>query len=182
MERTLLWTEKQNYLAQCLKHTTHLQGITAEIGVYLGGTSAYIARNNMGKAHLAADTYGNGIANARADKDQHKNGEFAVNRSEVLNYLRVLTNVIPIIGIFPNSFNTIEATYSFVHVDLDTYQGTKDSLQYFWERMSKGACLLYDDWQWGNCQGVTEALTEWLDIHKNVAWSEGSNQLALWKN
>lgn len=180
MNRTLLWQAKQDYLAQCLAHTTHLTGLTAEIGVYLGGTSAFIARNNMGKPHLAADTFGPGIANA-GTKDQHHNGEFQVDRTEVINYLKVIPNVIPIVGIFPNTFTSIEATYSFAHIDLDTYQGTIDSLAYFWDRLNTGACLLYDDWQWGNCVGVTTALQEFLKSNPNVAWSEGSNQLALWK-
>jgi hypothetical protein len=180
MDRTLLWQAKQTYLAQCLAHTTHVLGLTAEIGVYLGGTSAYIANHNENKPHLAADTYGVGIVHA-GSKDQHVNGEFTVDRTEVINYLRTIPNIIPIVGIFPESFTSIEATFSFVHVDLDTYQGTIDSLTYFWDRLNTGACLLYDDWQWGNCVGVTTALQEFLKENPKVAWSEGSNQLALWK-
>ncbi len=179
MERTLLWQAKQDYLAQCLKRTLNVPGLTAEIGVYLGGTTRFIATNNHGKAHIAADTFGPGIIGATS-KDQHVNGDFNVNGNEVLNYLHVLPNVIPIVGYFPQSFQYVHARYSFVHVDLDTYQGTVDSLDYFWDKLNTGGILLYDDWQWDNCKGVTEALQEFL-TKVPAHFEQGQHQLALTK-
>ena len=50
-------------------------------------------------------------------------------------------------GWIPNSFaEHLNRYYSFVHIDVDLYQSTKDCLEYFVPRMNEGGIILCDDY------------------------------------
>ena len=41
-----------------------------------------------------------------------------------------------------------DRTYRFVHIDVDLYQPTMDSLRYFFPRMAAGGVIITDDYNW----------------------------------
>jgi hypothetical protein len=52
-------------------------------------------------------------------------------------------------GWIPGVFrNQPELTYRFVHVDVDLYQPTLDSLRYFFPRLCEGGIIISDDYNW----------------------------------
>jgi O-methyltransferase len=52
--------------------------------------------------------------------------------------------------------------FSFVHIDVDLYQPTRDSLAFFYERMLRGGIILCDDYGSIHCPGATRAFDEFL--------------------
>ena len=65
-------------------------------------------------------------------------------------------------GMFPQSAaNVPEATYAFVHCDVDLYESTLACLTYFYPRMTKGGVILSHDYSL--LAGVKLAFTEFLN-------------------
>jgi O-methyltransferase len=64
-------------------------------------------------------------------------------------------------GYFPATAQMLEfLKLSFVHLDADLYETTKDALDFFVPRMVPGGVLILDDWKWSGCPGVEKAVTE----------------------
>ena len=176
---SLLSKEKQYVLFNVLRSVRDVAGCTAELGVYLGGTSRLIAEGLPVRTHVCIDTF-QGIPNAKAGLDIYKNGTFAARFEDVQNYLSDLSNIVYIIGTFPQSVFYLDARFAFVHVDGDTHQTTKDALGYFFDRLSCGGIMLMDDWHFANTPGVDQAINEWLKDHEDVAVEQvGCNQLLI---
>jgi len=85
-------------------------------------------------------------------------------------------------GYFHRSLNTIDnnAKYCFAHVDCDAYTSHLDCLRYVYQRMSKGGCIVFDDYDKKPWPGATKAIDEFLsdkpekiklsDEKENSAW------------
>jgi O-methyltransferase len=48
--------------------------------------------------------------------------------------------------------------FSFVHLDVDLYQPTMDSLEFFYGKMSPGNIILCDDYGFVTCPGAKKAM------------------------
>ena len=73
-------------------------------------------------------------------------GHFATPIEEVKKYFLESPNVKFAKGWVPDVFiNLPEEKWGFVHIDLDLYQPIKDSLSYFYPRMSPGGVIINDD-------------------------------------
>jgi hypothetical protein len=59
-----------------------------------------------------------------------------------------------------------ERTYRFVHVDVDLYQPTSDSLKYFFPRLARGGIIITDDYDWPGAKKAFQdfAAQEGLDL------------------
>ena len=85
-------------------------------------------------------------------------------------------------GFFNQSLSTIDNTtkYCFAHVDCDAYTSHLDCLNYVYQRMSKGGCIVFDDYDKKPWPGATKAVDEFLfdksekikfsDQKENPAW------------
>jgi tetratricopeptide (TPR) repeat protein len=63
-------------------------------------------------------------------------------------------------GWIPSSFATQpERVYRFVHIDVDLYQPTIDSLRYFFPRLAEGGIVITDDYNW---PGARKAFDEYF--------------------
>ena len=80
-------------------------------------------------------------------------------------------------GWIPEVLRAIEPRpFSFVHVDVDLYEPTRSSLEYFYPLMSPGAVLLCDDYGSTDCPGALKACDEFLSDkpEKMIATAAGS--------
>lgn len=81
-------------------------------------------------------------------------------------------------GWIPDTFVNIspDQQFVFIHIDVDLYQPTKDSVTFFYPRMPAGAVLLCDDYGLTTCPGATRAMDEFLQDkpEKMIALSAGS--------
>jgi hypothetical protein len=66
-------------------------------------------------------------------------------------------------GWIPERFSEIaDRTFSFVHIDVDLYQPTLDSMKFFYPRLNRGGILVCDDYGFQTCPGATQAVSEFL--------------------
>jgi hypothetical protein len=94
--------------------------------------------------------------------DMFKNTSFdAVNRL-FLNRGRFY-RVLP--GYFPASCAGVEiAPVSFVHLDVDLYEATRDSLEYLHSKMMPRSLMVLDDYR-RRAAGVDQAVAEFIARH-----------------
>jgi O-methyltransferase len=68
-------------------------------------------------------------------------------------------------GWIPERFDEVKDTqFSFVHIDVDVYQPTKDSLNFFYNRLVKGGVIVIDDYSRPFWPGCDRAVNEFLDF------------------
>ena len=59
--------------------------------------------------------------------------------------------------------------FCFVHLDVDLYQPTLDSLTFFYEKMIQGGIILCDDYGFTTCPGAKKAMDSFFsDTHEEV--------------
>ncbi len=149
-------------LRQYLFETRGVFGDIAEVGVYKGGTALLICQETKGlKEIFLFDTFA-GMPKVDANKDLHKQGDFADTSLEAVKAL--LNDYNPEIyqGLFPFvTGDYVDKHYfSLVHLDVDIYTSVKECLEFFYPRMAVGGIIVLDDYLEPNCPGAKLAADE----------------------
>ena len=64
-------------------------------------------------------------------------------------------------GWIPERFPDVaDERFSFVHVDVDLYEPHRDSIEFFWPRLTKGGVMVFDDYGSMYCPGARRAVDE----------------------
>jgi O-methyltransferase len=67
-------------------------------------------------------------------------------------------------GWIPTQFDQVtDETFSFVNIDVDLYQPTLQSLEFFYPRLMEGGIINIDDYGLSNWPGCTRAVTQWRE-------------------
>jgi hypothetical protein len=92
-----------------------------------------------------------------------KKGRLAVSEDVVLTNLGAFKDVHIHKGWIPERFGEVaDRTFALVHIDVDLYQPTADSLAFFYPRMSKGGFIVCDDYGFEDCAGAKRAFDEFF--------------------
>jgi O-methyltransferase len=142
-----------------VKQAKHVEGDVLEVGVWRGGTGALIARAALGdKRVFLADTFA-GVVKAGENDTSFKGGEYADTSAQIVyDLLRSLdlNNVQILEGVFPeDTYKSVSEKLSFVHCDVDVYSSAKDIVEWCMPRLAVGAVLVFDDFGFYGCEGVT---------------------------
>lgn len=142
----------------------NLDGDIAECGVYKGGSARLLATIFPNKKIFLFDSFEGMKENDILDKG-HKKGDFKdTSLTEVKSYLSDKPNCVFFPGWIPSSASFLnEERFCFVHLDLDLYQSTKAAIEIFWPKVVDGGVMVFDDWEWQNCPGVKQSVTEYFD-------------------
>ena len=143
-------------------------GDLIEVGVWRGGTGALIASKCQmiglqGEVYLC-DTF-RGVVKAGSRDAGYLGGEHAdTSKAAVtglcdrlnLKHVRILE------GIFPEESgeSLAERRFRFCHIDVDAYQSANDIVQWLWPRLLPGGIIIYDDYGFYNCAGITGFVNE----------------------
>jgi O-methyltransferase len=163
-ERDLLLSHGEAcQLMNAARATERVAGPAVEVGVFKGA-SARLLRDSIpvSKTLHLLDTF-EGLPEVDAVFDHRfARGEFKTQYEEVSAYLSDLPNIRLHKGLFPaETGRSIEdLTFSFVHLDVDLYQGTLDSLNFFYPRMSRGGIIVSHDFR--SADGVDRAFREFF--------------------
>lgn len=152
------------------RSVSQIAGDTAECGVLEGGSS-FIICSVLGKQgarrHHAFDSFEGLSAPSREDRPrvvtsfEWARGDLAVPLERVKRNLERFDFVEYHPGWIPDRFvDVADARFAFVHVDVDLYQPTRDSVAFFYERLVAGGVLLCDDYGHATCPGARQALDE----------------------
>jgi O-methyltransferase len=163
-------------LYHAVKATAKVPGEMAEVGVYLGGTAAIMLSAAEDKHLHLFDTF-QGLPTGG---DFLKKGEYAGSMESVTRTLSAYKDRISLHeGLFPadSSGAVTDERFSFVHLDMDLYEGTLDALRFFWPRMNSGGIILSHDYP--AIEGVRRAMDEFFLSEDDASFLPLSGQQAL---
>jgi len=155
-----------------------IPGHFAECGVWTGH-SAYILcslmkENNFKDELYIFDSFEGGLSkknkkdtNLRYDYDNEmdisESEVFFSTEKQVRDCLKEFDFFNIYAGWIPSRFEEVrDLKFSFVHIDVDLYEPTLDSLKFFYPRLSKGGVIQCDDYGLSQFPGAKKAVDEFL--------------------
>jgi hypothetical protein len=160
-------THRKFALQQLLRLTQKVPGDTAECGVYKGCSSYIILASNrdasFNRMHHIFDSFEGLSTPSAKDGKYWSENDLSIGEKVVAENLSEFDKFKLYKGWIPDRFNDIEnLTFSFVHVDVDLYDPTADSLIFFYPKLNPGAIFVCDDYGFLTCPGATSAIDEFL--------------------
>jgi hypothetical protein len=168
--------ERLFVLMQMLRKTLPLPGLVAECGCFRG-LSSYLLCSYLkeagpgfnGRGYRIFDSFA-GLSEPRPEDavDQaapdaeglrvmSRRGSFAITLDKVKRNLGEHPGIEYFPGWIPDSFpDEPKARYRFVHVDVDLYQPTLDSFEYFYPKLVPGGTIVSDDYNWPGARRAIE--------------------------
>ncbi len=152
-------------------HSLDPNAAILEVGVWRGGTAGIMARqlsNVASKATLyLADTF-SGVAKAGANDSFYTGGEHSDTSQYIVEdvlknksqypYYKILK------GIFPEDTAdkiSVHELFGLCHIDVDVYESAKDILEWVWNKLIPGGVVVFDDYGFHSCTGVTKLVEEY---------------------
>jgi hypothetical protein len=152
-------------LRELLKLAGSVEGDSAECGTWRGGSSWLIATglSRFGKTHHVFDSFEGLAAPGPRDGSHFRKGDLSATEEEFRSRMAGVENLRVYKGWVPHRFSEVaDRRFSFVHIDVDLYQATRDSVEFFYPRLSPGGILLLDDYGFSICPGAREAIEEFF--------------------
>lgn len=153
-----LWTLGQQF--------AQVPGNFLEVGVWRGGTGALLAAavaHVPSKHVFLADTF-QGVVKAGSDDTVYVGGEHADTSATIVTELLgslQLSNFHLLEGIFPEqTANDFDGGLAFLHCDVDVYSSARGVVEWALPRLSPGGCIVFDDYGFSGCEGVTRLANE----------------------
>ena len=160
---TLITTRiyKNFYLSKYFVSIKDIEGDILECGVFKGFSSLLLRtiskkllisnKNNF----FLVDSFEGLSEILEEDKPQNKNiyqsqkGDLKSNIEIVETLFKDFDNVHILKGWIPEIFNILDLSnkYKFVHIDVDLYQPTYDTLEYIYDKVVVGGMIITDDYQ-----------------------------------
>lgn len=168
---------------QFLRLIANVPGDTVECGVFEGATSWLILRHapkwlNRERQHHLFDSFEGCSEPGSLDHPNHfHKGILACDEESVRRNLASFQERASFYkGWIPERFNEVaDRIFAFVHIDVDLYEPTKDSIEFFYPRLNNGGILICDDYGCGTCPGATKAVDDFLSDRpeKMLAFASG---------
>jgi O-methyltransferase len=149
--------------------TGDVAGAVAEVGVYQGEFARFISAAFPRRQFYLFDTF-EGFAPSQMARDAQANlvkkvDDFAnTSVNLVLKRLPHPENAIVRKGLFPATAADLrDQAFSFVSLDCDLYEPTRDGLHFFFPRLSPGGSIFVHDFNNDLYKGVRQAVSEFCD-------------------
>jgi O-methyltransferase len=145
-----------------------VDGAILEVGVWRGGTGALLAARaselRIGEPVYLCDTW-SGVVKTGAVDTYYRDGKHDnASRETVAELVRAmaLQNVELLQGVFPEDTaeQVADDTFRLCHCDVDVYRSAKDVFDWVWPRLSSGGVVVFDDYGFPACPGVTKFVDE----------------------
>ena len=156
--------ERKFFLRELLRLVTDLDGDTAEAGVFTGASSWFICASRQGRrsAHWAFDSFQGISSPAAPDGTFWRVGDLRVGSQVARAVLkdfdaRVLEGWIP--AVFAEA--QIERLV-FAHIDVDLYEPTLASMEFFYPLVVPGGVVVCDDYGSAITPGATRAVDDYM--------------------
>jgi hypothetical protein len=141
----------------------------AECGSYQGASAYFMAKENPDvPLHLFDSFEGlsepaeNDLPTAK-DHSHWEKGDFFTSEKLAQKALDRFPKVIFHKGWIPERFHEVATErFRLVHIDVDLYQPTWDSLAFFYPRMNRSGVIVLDDYGSTLCPGAYQATKEFM--------------------
>jgi O-methyltransferase len=160
--------DRKYTLDQLMQLVVPIDGDTAECGGYKGASSFLICRRieQTGKTHHVFDSFEGLSLPEKEDGTYWKKGDLNVSEHTIKRNLKRFEFVVYHKGWIPDRFHEVAHNrFCFVHLDVDLYQPTLDSLNFFYQRMASGGIILCDDYGFVSCPGTKSAMDQFFADH-----------------
>lgn len=150
-------------LWQMLAQLRDVPGDILEVGVWRGGTGCLLAlaarRAGIAADLVLADTF-TGVAKAGEGDNAYRGGEHADTAPDIVRRLFVHQELPPpflLEGVFPDRTGDAAADrrFRFCHIDVDARLSAEGAFEWVWPRLSAGGVVVFDDYGFHRCEGVT---------------------------
>jgi O-methyltransferase len=177
---------RQYELWSIAKQLGAVEGCFLEVGVFRGGSGAllaHVAANSSPQRQVfLADTF-TGVVKAGEKDTDYRNGmhhESSVRVVEDLLASMNLTNTTVLEGIFPEETGgrVTSDKIALLHSDVDVYQSSRDVVEWALPRLSVGGVIIFDDYGFYSCEGVTRYVNE-LRADENLFFIHNLNGHAV---
>ena len=148
---TLVSPDRCYILQQLLLQTSSLEGGVIECGAFKGGTSYLLAHTlrecQSDKQLYVFDTFKGMPDTADPNRDHCRPGQFSAGFQEVKEFLKEFNpNIYQ--GLIPEIFSVLDRDqqFCFVHIDVDIYPSTFDSISFIYPRTVANGIIICDDY------------------------------------
>jgi hypothetical protein len=162
--------ERKFSLNELLKLALLVPGDLVECGSYNGGSAFFLARgileSGTGRRLCLFDSFEGLSEPEPADGSHWQAGHLKGNPETLRGRLTTLgdTSFVEVFpGWIPERFGDVgDRTFCLAHIDVDLYQPTRDSIAFFYSRMTPGGVMVFDDYGYLTCPGATKAVDEFM--------------------
>lgn len=156
----------------------NIEGSFAEVGVYKGETAKIIHHSDVNRKLFLFDTF-SGFDKKDLEFEKNNDEKYNTNifsdtsSKEVDLLINSPNNNIKFVkGYFPDTLTKEHDTvYALVNLDADLYKPTKDSLDYFFPRLSKNGVIIVHDYN-HNWDGNRKAVDDFISENNGIIISE----------
>lgn len=154
-------------LKELTKLAIGLPGDFAECGVFRGASAFLLAKQlalSAPKKRLHLFDSFSGLSEPGAFDGSHWSaGALSCSLANVAESLAEYAGYIEFHpGWIPERFNDVgNSNFAFLHIDVDLYQPTRDSLEFFGPRIVPGGLIVCDDYGFETCPGARRAVDEY---------------------
>ncbi|KNX76791.1 methyltransferase [Pseudomonas sp. 250J] len=145
-----------------------LEGDFLEVGVWRGGSGCLLALANQraGRQVFLADTF-SGVVKAGSQDTRYQGGEHADTDVQLVESLAAKCGVSDSVkllkGMFPEqNAECVAGQLALLHIDVDVYDSARDVLIWALPRLSTGSVVVFDDYGFFGCEGVTRLVNEFI--------------------
>ena len=164
------YSEDRKYmLREFVRFTGEVPGVMAECGCYRGASAWFMAKEVPDTPLYLFDSFSGLSEPSEFDKQKRQDhqswgaGDLSAGESAVMETLKEFTNVVIYNGWIPERFPEVAGqVFRVVHIDVDLYQPTFDSLAFFYPRVSPGGVIVLDDFGSTICPGAHRAIVEYM--------------------
>jgi O-methyltransferase len=155
-------------LWQLVEQVKGVPGALIEVGVWRGGTGLLIAQRaadlGIDDPVYLCDTFAGVVKSSSVDTYYTDGKHDDTNEGHVRQVLAAagLTNAELLVGSFPDdsSASVEDTTFRLAHIDVDVYESAASVLEWVWPRLARGGVVVFDDYGFASCPGVTRLVDE----------------------
>jgi len=161
--------DRKYLLREIARAVKDIPGSIAECGCYEGASAFFMAGENPDVPLHLFDSF-EGLSDP-VDEDnakepdilRWKRGDLRSTEEKARSVLSSFENVYFHRGWIPSKFDEVaREQFRLVHIDVDLYEPTRDSLEFFYPRLSPGGAIVMDDYGFSTCPGAHRAATEYM--------------------
>lgn len=147
-----------------------------EIGVWRGGTASVIGKKlellSSNTKFYLADTF-KGVSKASNRDFYYSGGEHSDTSVQIVKNLTKnnYRNIQILEGVFPDETAHLisdDVKFGFCHIDVDVYESARDIVNWIWHRMIPGGMIVFDDYGFHTCNGITNLVNEYKAINDRI--------------
>jgi O-methyltransferase len=143
-------------------------GAILEVGVWRGGTGALMAARatqiGIDDPVYLCDTWEGVVKTGAVDTYYHDGKHSDASRTIVEGLVRRLDldDVVCLEGVFPDDTGVQidDRIFRLCHIDVDVYRSASDVFDWVWPRLSTQGVVVFDDYGFPACPGVTQFVDE----------------------